>query len=122
MHQTVSKKLNLTFVCFKNSGVSGKLSRLVLGSLTIADEGEYKCRVDYSQAPTKIDSVTLSILGEQNSALLLQLNKIKDQRSYLIFCIVIVSQCLRHLQSSMMIMTSPCRPWWAHSTSAPILV
>ena len=47
----------------QNSGVSGKLSRLVLGSLTIADEGEYKCRVDYSQAPTKIDSVTLSILG-----------------------------------------------------------
>ena len=71
MHQTVSKKLNLTFVFIKNSGVSGKLSRLVLSSLTIADEGEYKCRVDYSQAPTKIDSVTLSILGEQNSALIL---------------------------------------------------
>ena len=51
----------------QNSGVSGKLSRLVLGSLTIADEGEYKCRVDYSQAPTKIDSVTLSILGRKVS-------------------------------------------------------
>ena len=62
MHQTVSKKLNLTFVFFKNSGVSGKLSRLVLSSLTIADEGEYKCRVDYSQAPTSSHSVRLSIL------------------------------------------------------------
>ena len=51
----------------QNSGISGKLSRLVLGSLTIADEGEYKCRVDYSQAPTKIDSVRLSILGENPS-------------------------------------------------------
>ena len=48
---------------FQKPEVSGLLSRLQVSSLTISDQGRYRCRVDYSQAPTKIDSVTLSILG-----------------------------------------------------------
>ena len=42
--------------------MSGSLSRLVVSSLTISDEGLYRCRVDYSQAPTMIETVRLSIL------------------------------------------------------------
>ena len=87
------------YICpFENSGVSGVLSRLVLGSLTIADEGEYKCRVDYSQAPTKIDSVTLSILGEHTVVRLQlgawslkQLNEIQVQIPEVALIIVCVS-------------------------------
>ena len=42
--------------------MSGSLSKLVVQSLTISDEGSYRCRVDYSQAPTMIETVRLSIL------------------------------------------------------------
>ena len=38
------------------------LSRLQVSGLTISDEGVYRCRVDYSQAPTSSHSVRLSIL------------------------------------------------------------
>ena len=51
----------------QNSGVTGKLSRLLLSRLTIADEGVYRCRVDYAQAPTKIDNVKLSMLVPPSS-------------------------------------------------------
>ena len=42
--------------------MSGSLSKLVVSGLTISDEGRYRCRVDYSQAPTMIETVRLSIL------------------------------------------------------------
>ena len=42
--------------------MSGSLSKLVVSDLTISDEGRYRCRVDYSQAPTMIETVRLSIL------------------------------------------------------------
>ena len=43
--------------------MSGHLSRLVLSPLSLLDEGLYRCRVDYGQAPTKIETIKLSILG-----------------------------------------------------------
>jgi len=51
-----------TFNYIEDSSVSGHLSRLVLSPLSLSDEGLYRCRVDYSQAPTKIETIKLSIL------------------------------------------------------------
>lgn len=51
-----------TFNYIEDSSISGHLSRLVLSPLSLSDEGLYRCRVDYGQAPTKIETIKLSIL------------------------------------------------------------
>ena len=47
---------------FQKPEVSGLLSRLQVSSLTISDQGRYRCRVDYSQSPTTVQTVRLNIL------------------------------------------------------------
>jgi len=51
-----------TFKYIEDSSISGHLSRLILSPLSLSDEGLYRCRVDYKQAPTKIETIKLSIL------------------------------------------------------------
>ena len=37
--------------------------RLVLDSVAARDQGVYKCRVDFRQAPTRISNVKLNVIG-----------------------------------------------------------
>ena len=39
--------------------------RLVLDNVRGRDEGSYKCRVDFRQAPTRISNIDLHVIGKK---------------------------------------------------------
>ena len=39
--------------------------RLVLDNVKGRDEGSYKCRVDFRQAPTRISNIDLHVIGKE---------------------------------------------------------
>ena len=39
--------------------------RLVLDNVKGRDEGSYKCRVDFRQAPTRISNIDLHVIGKK---------------------------------------------------------
>ena len=39
--------------------------RLILDNVASKDQGSYKCRVDFRQAPTRISNVRLNVIGKR---------------------------------------------------------